>query len=31
MEYGKFSPENLKVSNWDFNKILLSEVENIWA
>ena len=31
MEYGKFLPEHLQVSNWDFNRILLSEVENVWA
>ena len=30
-EFGKFSPEHLKVSNLDFDGILLSKVENVWA
>ena len=31
-EFGKFSPEHLKVSkNWDLDGILLSEVENVWV
>ena len=28
-EFGKFLPEHLKVSNWDFDGILLSKVENL--
>ena len=28
-EFGKFSPEHLKVSNWDFDGILLFKVENV--
>ena len=30
-EFGKFSSEHLKVSNWYFQRILLYKVENIWA
>ena len=30
-EFEKFSPEQLKVSNWDFDGLFLSEVENLWA
>ena len=32
-EFGKFSPEHLKVGtqNWDFYGVLLSQVENVWA
>ena len=30
-EFGKFSPEHLKVPNWYFDGILLSKVENAWA
>ena len=30
-EFGKFLREHSKVSNWDFDGILLSQVENVWA
>ena len=28
---GKFNQSTLKSRNWDFDKILLSKVENLWA
>ena len=30
-EFGKFSPGTWKSQNWDFDRILLSKVENVWA
>ena len=31
-QFGKFSPEHVwKSRNWDFDGILLSKVENVWA
>ena len=31
-EFSKFSPEHVRKSkNWDFDGILLSKVENVWA
>ena len=31
-EFSKFSPEHIRKSkNWDFDWILLSKVENLWA
>ena len=30
-EFGKFPPEHLKAQNLDFDGILLSKVENVWA
>ena len=30
-EFCKFSPEHTKCQNWNFNKILLPKVENVWA
>ena len=31
-EFSKFSPEHVRKSkNWDFDEILLSKVENVWA
>ena len=31
-EFSKFSPENVRKSkNWNFDGILLSKVENVWA
>ena len=31
-EFSKFSPEHVRTSkNWDFDGILLSKVENVWA
>ena len=30
-EFGKFSLETRKSQSWDFDEILLSKVENVWA
>ena len=31
VEFGKCSPKYLRISNWDFDDMLLSKEENVWA